>query len=140
LFLINICDFFVNFLHTTKLIAYFHVHVRFGPIVTSLRTGCKIKFFSPQGLTSHLFIKVPRPRDSERTYLVFESSCHLLLSVEPLKGLLQHSRPSFLRITLHITDHCFYTICGVTVHTENFLELARADQKTLKVGIHSFPA
>jgi len=30
-----------------------------------------------------LFAKLPRPGDSERTFSVFESSCHLLLSVEP---------------------------------------------------------
>jgi len=26
---------------------------------------------------AHLFVKVPWPGDSERTFLVFESSCHL---------------------------------------------------------------
>jgi len=31
------------------------------------------------GLGTHLFVKVPRPGDSERTISVFESSCHLLL-------------------------------------------------------------
>jgi len=30
--------------------------------------------------------KLPRPEDSEVTFVVFESSCHLLLPVEPLKG------------------------------------------------------
>jgi len=34
-----------------------------------------------QGLGTHLFVKVPRPGDSEVTLLVFESSCHLLLPV-----------------------------------------------------------
>jgi len=38
------------------------------------------------GLGTHLFVKVPRPGDSEGTFSVFESSCHLLLPVEPLKG------------------------------------------------------
>jgi len=33
------------------------------------------------GLSPHLFVKVPRPGDSEVTCLVFESSCHLLLPV-----------------------------------------------------------
>jgi len=33
------------------------------------------------GLGTHLFIKVPRPGDSEVTFSVFESSCHLLLPV-----------------------------------------------------------
>jgi len=33
------------------------------------------------GLGTHLFVKVPRPGDSEVTFLVFESSCHLLLPV-----------------------------------------------------------
>jgi len=30
---------------------------------------------------THLFINVPRPGDSEGTFSVFESSCHLLLPV-----------------------------------------------------------
>jgi len=30
-------------------------------------------------LPTHLFVKVPRPGDSEVTISVFESSCHLLL-------------------------------------------------------------
>jgi len=34
-----------------------------------------------RGLGSHLFVKVPRPGDSEVTFVVFESSCHLLLPV-----------------------------------------------------------
>jgi len=33
------------------------------------------------GLGTHLFFKVPRPGDSEGTFSVFKSSCHLLLSV-----------------------------------------------------------
>jgi len=37
-------------------------------------------------LGPHLFAKVPRPEDSEVTFPVFESSCHLLLPVQPLKG------------------------------------------------------
>jgi len=32
------------------------------------------------GLGTHLFVKVPRPGDSEVTFSVFESSCHLLLT------------------------------------------------------------
>jgi len=32
-------------------------------------------------LSTHLFVKVPRPGDSEVTFSVFESSCHLLLQV-----------------------------------------------------------
>jgi len=31
------------------------------------------------GLGTHLFVKVHRPGDSEVTFLVFKSSCHLLL-------------------------------------------------------------
>jgi len=30
------------------------------------------------GLSTHLFVKVPRRGDSEETFSVFESSCHLL--------------------------------------------------------------
>jgi len=30
---------------------------------------------------AHLFIKITWPRDSEGSFSVFESSCHLLLSV-----------------------------------------------------------
>jgi len=33
------------------------------------------------GLSTHLFVKVPRPGDSEVTFSVFESSCHMLLPV-----------------------------------------------------------
>jgi len=33
------------------------------------------------GLGTHLFIKVPRLRDSEVTFSVLESSCHLILPV-----------------------------------------------------------
>jgi len=33
-----------------------------------------------------LYVKVPRPGDSEVTFFVFGSSCHLLLPVLPLKG------------------------------------------------------
>jgi len=34
-----------------------------------------------EGVGTHLFIKVPRPGDSEGIFRVFESSCHLLLPV-----------------------------------------------------------
>jgi len=33
------------------------------------------------GLGTHLFVKVPRPGDSEVTSSAFESSCHMLLPV-----------------------------------------------------------
>jgi len=33
------------------------------------------------GLGTHLFAKVPWPRDNEGTFSVFESSCRLLLLV-----------------------------------------------------------
>jgi len=33
------------------------------------------------GINIHLFVKVLRPGDSERTFSVFESSYHLFLSV-----------------------------------------------------------
>jgi len=33
------------------------------------------------GLGTHLFVKVSWPRYSKVTFLVFESSCHLLLPV-----------------------------------------------------------
>jgi len=32
-------------------------------------------------LSTHLFVKVPRPGDSEVNFSVFESNCHLLLPV-----------------------------------------------------------
>jgi len=35
---------------------------------------------------SRLFVKLPPPGDSEVTFAVFKSSCHLLLSVKPLQG------------------------------------------------------
>jgi len=44
-----------------------------GPLRV-LQMGCL-------GLGPHLFVKVPRPGDSEVTFPVFESSCHLLLPV-----------------------------------------------------------
>jgi len=31
------------------------------------------------GLGTHLFVKVPRPGDSKRSFSIFESNCHLLL-------------------------------------------------------------
>jgi len=37
-------------------------------------------------LGTHLIVKVPRPGNSEGTFLVVESSCHLLLPVLQLKG------------------------------------------------------
>jgi len=42
------------------------------------------RFFSPTfvkglDLGTHLFVKAPRPGDSEVTFSVFGSSCHLLL-------------------------------------------------------------
>jgi len=37
--------------------------------------------FSALGLGTYLFVKVPWPGDSEGIFLVFESSCHLLLPV-----------------------------------------------------------
>jgi len=38
------------------------------------------------GLGTHLFVKVPRPKDGIGTLSIIESSCHLLLAIEPLKG------------------------------------------------------
>jgi len=38
------------------------------------------------GLGTHLFVQVPRPGDSEVTFSVFESSCHLLLYQSNHKG------------------------------------------------------
>jgi len=53
--------------------------------VTSKR--CPSSRFAPGlGLGTYLFVKVPRPGDNDVTFPVFESSCHLLLSVLPLKG------------------------------------------------------
>jgi len=40
-----------------------------------------IEFKQHAGLSTHLFVKVPRPRDNEVTFSVFKSSCHLLLPV-----------------------------------------------------------
>jgi len=44
-------------------------------------------------LGTHLFVKIPRSGDSEGTFSVFESSCHLLLPVKsrgnPVKCLAQ---------------------------------------------------
>jgi len=43
-----------------------------------------LRFLRVLGLDTHLF-KVPQPGDSEGTFSVFKSSCHLLLPVELLK-------------------------------------------------------
>jgi len=32
-------------------------------------------------LLAHLFVKLPRPGDSEVTFSVFDSNCHLLLTI-----------------------------------------------------------
>jgi len=37
-------------------------------------------------LLIYLFVKVSGPGDSEGNFSVIESSCYLLLTVEPLKG------------------------------------------------------
>jgi len=42
---------------------------------------CRLNFQDHIGLGPHLFVKMPRPGDSEMTFAVFESSCHLLLPV-----------------------------------------------------------
>jgi len=38
------------------------------------------------GLGTNLFVKKPRPGDSESTFSIFESSCHLLRPLELLKS------------------------------------------------------
>jgi len=43
-----------------------------------------LNFFKILGLGTHLFVKVPRPEDSEGSFSVFESSCHLLLVTIPV--------------------------------------------------------
>jgi len=40
-----------------------------------------ISKFHEIGLGPHLFVKIPQPGASEVTFVVFESSCHLLLPV-----------------------------------------------------------
>jgi len=37
-------------------------------------------------LGTYLFVKIPRPRDCEGTFSVFESNCHLLQPEYPLIG------------------------------------------------------
>jgi len=39
------------------------------------------KNFDAGGLGTHLFVKVPWPGDSERTFAIIDLSCHLLLTV-----------------------------------------------------------
>jgi len=46
----------------------------------------EVKLSLAYSALAHLFVKVPRPRASEGTFSVFESSCHLLLPIKPLKG------------------------------------------------------
>jgi len=38
-------------------------------------------YLIPWCLGPHLFVKVPRPRDSEVTFAFFKSNCYLLLPV-----------------------------------------------------------
>jgi len=45
------------------------------------RFSRKKKRFYSLGLCNHLFVNVPRPGYSEVIFLVFESSCHMLLLV-----------------------------------------------------------
>jgi len=52
--------------------------------ILSLCNGLRI--FKIGLIGTHLFVKVPRPGDSEGTFSVFESNCHLLLPVYPLIG------------------------------------------------------
>jgi len=47
-----------------------HSHTRLG-----------VRLVKLDRLGIHLIVKVPRPGDSEMTFSVFESSCHLLLPV-----------------------------------------------------------
>jgi len=41
----------------------------------------KRSYLWADGLVTHLFVKVPRPGDSEETFSVFQLRCHLLLPV-----------------------------------------------------------
>jgi len=56
-----------------------------------------------------LFVKAPRPGDSEVTYSVFESSCHLLLPVYqlPLSVLLKDQQANLLT--------CLHTIPSMLI-------------------------
>jgi len=46
-----------------------------------MRNCLLVGWMSLSSLGTHLFVKVPRPGNSEGTFSVFESSCHLLLPV-----------------------------------------------------------
>jgi len=48
-------------------------------IVTLHGFQAGLRSYTVIGLGSHLFVKVPRPGDSEVTFSVFESSCHLFV-------------------------------------------------------------
>jgi len=52
---------------------------RFSSLTSS--TLNQLIFLTVNGLSPHLFVKVPRPGDSKVTFAIFESSCHLLLPV-----------------------------------------------------------
>jgi len=56
--------------------------------------GFRPKLFLRFRLGNHLFVKVPRPGDSEVTFSVFESSCRALLkdTTSELFGL-SHTNP-----------------------------------------------
>jgi len=83
-------------------------------------------------LGTHLFVKVPRPRDSEETFTVFESNFHLLLPVWPLirrgnpvKCLAQrqNKRTCHLQIYLHTIPLLCWTSSSEAVNTNFWILL-----------------
>jgi len=50
---------------------------------------------------THLFVKVPRPGDSETTFSIIHSSCHLLLPLNLVKCLVQRHNKRKFRLVLH---------------------------------------
>jgi len=47
----------------------------------NIRLLNKVMILPVTRFSTHLFVKVPRPENSEVTFSVFESRCHLLLPV-----------------------------------------------------------
>jgi len=70
-----------NIYHMNHKLNQFDTH---GSIHWQVKHGRFFKRLLPLnflGLGPHLFVKVPRPGDSEITFSVFEKSCYLLLPV-----------------------------------------------------------
>jgi len=74
----NVCGAFKK-LHLNLTTQDFHVFMKFPKLVLDTHFSALLKNWV--GLGTHLFVKVPRPGDSDVTFSVLKSSCHLLLPI-----------------------------------------------------------